>query len=88
MDVEYTARGVGVGPGRKPKECPEELLDMLRHTYEHRVQANIDISRASTAEIAEVCTLIVNGAKQLGLVGRVFGARSGRRLKFYAEDRE
>lgn len=86
MDVEFTTRGTGVGPGRKRLKAPDELLDILRATYEHGTQAELDVRAASSAEINEVSTLIKNGARELGKVGRVFGARAGVTLRFWMED--
>lgn len=88
MDVQYSARGVGVGPGRKPKEAPEEILDILRETYENGTQANVDIRGVDQAEVSEFCTMLINGARQLGRVGRVYGARSGIKLRFWMEDED
>lgn len=88
MDVQYSARGVGVGPGRKPKEAPAEVLDILRQTYENGTQANVDIRGIGQAEVSEFCTMLINGARQMGRVGKIYGARSGRDLRFWMEDEE
>lgn len=88
MEVEFSDRGVGVRRGRRPKEAPEELLEILRQTYEQRTQANIDIRGFSTAEVAEFARLVKNGAAQLGFRERIFGVRSGRELRFWMEDNE
>jgi len=86
MEVEFTPRGHRVGPGRRPKEAPPELLEMLRATYDQGTQANINVAGASRAEISEVVTMINNGAKGLGFRARVFGAKSGQTLRFWMED--
>lgn len=90
MQGEFSKRGVGVRPkgGRPRLEAPAEVLEILRQTHDEGGQYNLDIRGVDQSEVAQFARLVANGAAELGWVAKIYGLRSGRTLRFWAEDEE